>query len=174
MLLENEHIRLRAIEPDDLELLYQWENNPRYWYAGDVRTPYSKYVLKQFILDAGKDLYETKQLRLIIESKDNNTTVGAIDLFDFDPFNSRAAVGIMIDETYQQQGNAGEALALIKEYAFDYLKINQLYAHVAENNTASRKLFEGQNFEKTGVLKQWIRDGEGFSDILVYQSTPNP
>jgi len=169
VLLENEKIRLRAVEPEDLELLYRWENNPGYWHAGEIRAPHSKFILKQYILSSGKDIYENKQIRFMIESKDLNATVGTIDLFDFDVFNSRIGIGLLVDETFRHKGFASDALCLIKEYVFSYLKIHQLYAHVAETNKASAELFEKHGFEKHCVLKDWISTGNGFKNVVLYQ-----
>jgi len=169
MLLENENIKLRAVEPEDLDILYRWENNPDYWHAGELRAPHSKYVLKQYIFSAGKDIYESKQMRFMIDLKAQHQTVGTIDLFDFDAFNSRAGVGLLIDEPYRGNGLAEESLNLIKEFVFSYLKINQLYAHISARNSTSEKLFEKCGFVKTGILKQWISEENGFSDVMLYQ-----
>lgn len=169
MLLENQHIRLRAIEPEDLNLLYQWENNPNYWYAGEIRAPHSKFTLKQYILSSGKDIYENKQIRFMIESKELKKIVGTIDLFDLDIFNSRIGVGLLVDEPFQQNGFASMSLDLIQEYVISYLKIHQVYAHVAKTNEASIALFESCGFEKTATLKEWIQNKNGFTDIFLYQ-----
>lgn len=170
MLLEDEKIRLRAVEPEDLDLLYHWENNPNYWHAGEIRTLHSKFTLKQYILSAGRDIYENKQIRFMIESKELNQTVGTIDLFDFDAFNNRVGIGLLIDGDFQHKGFASAAIGLIKEYVFSYLKIHQLYAHVAETNKASAKLFEKNGFEKTCILKDWISTESGFTNVVLYQS----
>ena len=169
MLLENEKIKLRAVEPEDLDILYRWENNPDYWHAGELRTPHSKFELKQYILSAGKNIYENKQIRFMIELKMSCETVGTIDLFDFDAFNSRVGVGLLIDEPQRGNGLAEESLKLIEEFVFCYLKINQLYAHVAETNEISEKLFLKRNFLKTGILKQWISTENGFADVTLFQ-----
>lgn len=169
MLLQNEYIQLRAIEPEDLELMYQWENNSLYWHGGDTRSPYSRHILKLFIDEAGKDIYENKQLRLIISLKETQQAIGVIDLYEFDVFNSRLAVGLFIDEGHQKKGYAAMSLSIIEHYVIDYLKINQLFAYVSQTNTSSQKLFESRNFQKNGTLKQWLREGDDFSDVYVYQ-----
>ena len=38
-------IRLRAIEPEDLDLLYQIENDSSLWDVGTTNVPYSRYTL---------------------------------------------------------------------------------------------------------------------------------
>src|ERR1035437_8901968 len=127
MLFENENIRLRAVEPEDLDLLYVWENNPLLWEVGNTRNPYSRYVLKQYIIDSDKDIYENKQLRLMIVQIKTGLTIGTVDLFDFDIHNSRIALGLYVDAAFQGNGFAKSSLHLVEEYVFNYLKINQLY-----------------------------------------------
>ena len=110
-LLEHDHISLRALEPEDLEILYLWENNTAVWQLSGTLVPYSKYVLKQYLQNAGKDIFELKQLRLIIELREEKRPVGAIDLFDFDPYHKRAGVGVLIaDQSDRGKGYAREAL----------------------------------------------------------------
>ena len=79
--LSNGTITLRAIEPEDIELLFSWENDPEIWEVSHTLVPYSKYILALYIKNADKDIYESKQLRLMIDTSEGKT-IGAIDLFD--------------------------------------------------------------------------------------------
>lgn len=169
MLLENELIWLRAVEPEDLDMLYAWENNPHLWVVGNTRNPYSRFMLKQYILESGKDIYETLQLRLMITSVKSGETVGTVDLFDFDIHHSRIALGLFVDARFQGQGFAKNTLQLVEEYVFSFLKINQLYCHISETNTVSRQMFEKVGYETNGILKNWIKTIDGFENIIVFQ-----
>lgn len=166
--LENDILKLRAVEPEDLELLYRWENNAALWSAGNTRVPYSKFQLKQYIAKVSYDIFENGQLRLMMQEKAEGKTVGTVDLFDLDIHHSRVALGLFVAEEFQGKGFAKASLALTEDYVFNFLKINQLYAQIAEGNTDSRKLFEG-NYLLYGKLKSWIKTTEGFEDILTYQ-----
>ena len=166
-LLENDAIRLRAPEPEDLDKLYSWENDASLWEMGSTLSPYSRYVLKQYIADAGHDIYDHKQLRLIIELKESGITVGTIDLYDFDPHHRRAGVGILIDATYQRKGYAKSALKLLMHYAFSFIKIHQLYACIPITNTPSLHLFEQCGFETMGILKDWLFTTNGYTDVRI-------
>ena len=168
-MLENENILLRAVEPEDMDRLYAWENNPQLWDVGNTRNPYSRYVLKQYIINSDKDIYETRQLRLMMASVLTGETVGTVDLFDFDIHNSRIALGLFVDSTFQGKGYAKQSLHLVEEYVFGYLKINQLYCHIAENNIPSIRLFEQENYYKNGLLKEWIKTANGFENIVLFQ-----
>jgi len=166
--LENDRILLRAVEPEDLEVLYRWENDSSIWIAGNTRAPYSRFQLKQYIANLSSDIYESKQLRLMIVDKESNTTVGTVDLFDFDIHHSRIALGLYVSSENQGQGFAKCSLKLIENYVFNFLKINQLYVQIAKSNIASRKIFE-KEYELHGELKNWVKTPNGFDDILTFQ-----
>jgi diamine N-acetyltransferase len=169
VLLENNNIRLRAVEPEDLDLLYAWENNSALWDVGNTRNPYSKFILKQYISQCDQDIYESKQLRLMMVSVKTGDTVGTVDLFDLDIHHSRIALGLFVDAAFQGNGFARESLKLVEDYIFGYLKINQLYCHISTDNKASINMFEQENFEKSCLLKQWIKTVNGFEDIILFQ-----
>ncbi len=168
-LLENNTIKLRALEPEDLALLYQWENNTEWWQVGNTINPYSKYILREYIVNSDKSIYENKQLRLMITIKENAQTIGMIDLYDFDPHHQRAGVGIVVDNPFQQKGYAAKALELLKVYAFEHLHVKVLYAHILPENKSSVSLFEKHGFEQTGVLKSWLRQQDNYIDVFVFQ-----
>lgn len=172
-LLENETVRLRAVEPEDLDRLYTWENNPDLWDVGNTRQPYSRFLLKQYIADSQKNIFEINQLRLMIESISSGETVGTVDLFDFDNFHSRVALGLFVDKSFQGKGFAKAALHLVEDYVFNFLKLHQLYCHIAETNIASRRMFEKEGYEVNGFLKNWIRSINGFENIIVFQRFKN-
>jgi diamine N-acetyltransferase len=170
MLLENDRLKLRPLDPEDLEMLYKWENDTRLWIHGHTLSPYSKLALRQYISDAiEQDIYQSKQLRLMIELKKETKTIGTLDLYDLDARNLRAGIGILIDENYRNENYAYESLNLVKEYAFSFLHLHQLYAYILTENVHSIRLFEKAGFTKSGILKDWTRWDTEYSDVVVYQ-----
>ena len=157
MFIKGEHIYLRALEPSDVDVLYKWENNRQIWHVSNTQTPFSRYVLEQFLVNAHEDIYTNKQLRLIISETDKDEAVGAIDLFDFEPYHLRAGIGILIADEYRNKGYAFEALKLLQDYAFNTLLLKQLYCNVTVSAAASLLLFEKAGFEKVGLKKSWNR-----------------
>lgn len=168
-MLENEHIKLRALEPEDLNLLYEWENDTTLWDVGNTRQPYSKFALKQYISQFDKNIYEAGQLRLMIVEKSTQTTAGTVDLFDLDIHNSRIALGLFIDKKSQGKKLATQALHLVENYVFNFLQINQLYCQISSKNETSKRMFEKENYEVNGILKNWIKTSKGYEDIIVFQ-----
>lgn len=168
-LLLGERIRLRALEPHDVETLYLWENDTAIWVASNTQTPFSRFVLEQYIASSHLDLHTNKQLRLMISTKEG-LDVGAIDLFDFDPQHQRAGIGILIAEKMDRgKGYASEALNLLIQYCFQQLHLHQLYVNVTVDNEESIHLFKKHQFTITGIKKDWIRVGDSFVDELLMQ-----
>ncbi len=162
-------VLLRPLEPEDIEILYKWENNIELWELSNTRAPFSKYILNEYIQHSGRDIYETKQLRLVIENW-QRIPVGAIDLFDFDPYHLRAGVGILIhDNEDRHRGYASDALAVLCDYAINTLGLKQLYANIADDNDISIRLFEGMGFVQHGVKKAWLKTAHGWKDELFFQ-----
>jgi diamine N-acetyltransferase len=163
-------ISLRALEPEDLELLYEWENNSSNWIISNTVVPFSKYTLKRYLENSHKNIYETGQLRLMIDHLPGNTTIGTIDIFDFDPFHKRAGLGILIaKEEYRRKGYASMAIVCLIEYCFSTLQLHQLYCNILANNCESMELFKKAGFVQSGIKKDWIKTSDGYLDEYVFQ-----
>jgi diamine N-acetyltransferase len=163
-ILKHGQITLRALEPEDIDLLYKWENDSALWELSNAHAPYSRHLLAQYLKDSTRDVYEQKQVRFIIQTTFLQP-VGAIDLFDFDPYHQRAAVGILIHkEEDRRHGYALDALTALENYAINALGIRQLSASISEENNASIHLFEKAGYQVTGIKKQWLRTPDGWRD----------
>ena len=167
--LKNKTITLRALEPEDIDFLFSTENNSDFWEVSSTQTPFSKFILKKYLANAQQDIYEARQLRLVIENTDTNENVGFIDLFDFNPQHQRAGIGILILKEYQNKGFALEALKMITQYAFSTLNLHQVYANIPTDNRNSISLFEKLKFIKVGSQKDWILSEGSFKDVHLYQ-----
>lgn len=171
--LQGEHIFLRALEPEDLDFVYEIENNTSLWNLSDTQTPYSRFLIKQYLENAQQDIYEAKQLRLAICSL-SKETIGLIDLFDFDIKNKRAGIGILIkDKANRYKGYGKEALNLLVNYCFKTLHLHQVYANISETNEASLRLFENNGFKRIGLKEDWSFDGQQFSNEYILQRINN-
>ena len=166
-------ISFRAPEPSDIDKLYKWENDTSIWQLSNTVTPFSRHTLEEYILNSHQDIYTAKQLRLMIVLNESGETVGCIDLFDFDPVNLNAGVGILICGDHRNNGYATEALSMLVDYAFKTLHLHQLYCNITTNNEASLNLFQKQNFKIIGTKKEWIRTNDGWLDEYMLQLLNN-
>lgn len=168
--LKGTTVYLRALEPEDLDFVFCIENNEEIWEVSNTQTPYSRFLIRQYLENAHQDIYEAKQLRLAICKKDSFEAIGLIDLFDFDPKNHRAGIGIVIQNPQERNKGVGaEALDLLIQYAFQQLNLHQLYANIGSNNEISLKLFTKFGFQKIGVKKDWNFLNGKYHDEEIYQ-----
>ena len=157
-------LRLRKLEPTDLPFLYQWENDASAWADGANHNPLSQQDLRNYIESTTGDIYRDGQLRLIIEkpsavSRQPSETLGCIDLFDFDPRNRRAAIGMYIAPEHRGKGVGKEAVRLLEDYAFGQLDMRVLYAVIATHNTACTALYRHAGYTSS-PLPHWTLEDD--------------
>ncbi|HOY33329.1 MAG TPA: GNAT family protein [Bacteroidales bacterium] len=155
--MEIKHIRLRAVEPADIDFIYRLENDTENMDTAENYEWVSRYAIEQYVLSIGHDLFASGQMRLIIEYDDTilKKPVGCIELFEADPVHRRAGIGIYIIAADQKKGYASAALGTMIEYCFAKLGLHQLYCNISEDNKASMKLFENHGFNIAGLKKEW-------------------
>lgn len=167
MNIEGNLCRLRALEPEDLDAMYGWENDTDSWRVSGTVAPFSRHVLSRLIDEQQFDIYATRQMRLVIESL-NGTAVGAVDMFEFDPQNLRAGVGIIVAPPYRKQGFALDALQTLERYVRDVLRMHQLWCSVGADNEASLALFKKAGYAECGRRKEWIlTPNEAIDEVLM-------
>jgi diamine N-acetyltransferase len=167
--LSNDRIYLRAVEPEDLDIFYRMENDPAFWEISSFTVPYSRHILTQYIENLINDIYADKQLRLMVVRRNDHAVLGSIDLTDYVPLHSRAAVGIALLKEYRGNGYAKDALSLLCDYAFGFLRLKQLYANIPIDNETSRSLFGKSGFQDCGILKAWLQVGKEYKDVIMMQ-----
>ena len=167
-MLKSNLLRLRAVEPEDLDLMYLIENDTELWPFGQTSVPFSRYALKQYIAESSNDVFRDRQLRLVIETADG-ISVGFVDLQNYEPLHHRAEVGIVVVPGRQRKGLATEALRLLAKYVSAHLGIHQLYALVPECNAASLALFRKCGYKETATLQDWQNSPEGWQSVAVMQ-----
>lgn len=161
-------VRLRAIEPEDLDMLYGIENDTKLWNVSVTSVPYSRYTLYDYIANSKNDIYSDRQVRMMVENG-GGEVVGIVDLINFDPKHLRAEIGIVIKREYRNQGYAQAAISEICDYALNVLHLHQLYALVNRDNPHSLKLFEKTGFSVSSELKDWLFDGKNYHNAVLMQ-----
>ena len=158
-LLKSERVRLRALEMSDVDAIFEWDNDTEVWQYGCNSAPYSRHQIENYIATNTSDIYADRQLRLMIESTAGER-IGVVDLYNFSPFDLRAWVGILI---------APEAVRLIADYAEHYLGLHQLAVEIPVGNERSVRLFEHCGFKQSGIMRDWLKTGLHYADMLLMQ-----
>lgn len=171
-ILTGPNIRLRALEPGDAGLLYAWENDTSVWNVSNTLTPFSRFQLEEYVLNVQNDIFAVKQLRLMVVMNvpgSDEEPVGTIDLFDFDPFHQRAGIGILIRKPFRERGFAAEALQILIRYAFNTLRLHQVYCNITPDNTPSIELFTKLGFTKCAAKQDWINEEGKWKEEWMFQ-----
>lgn len=174
MFISGDKCALRAMEPNDASVLYVWENDRSLWSYSFTTTPFSNFVLEEFVQAAHQDIYANRQLRLMIVDSANEKIFGCVDLFDFDPRHQRCGIGIFVHADFRGQGIAADCLKLTLDYIFNTLLLMQVYAEVGEQNSASLRLFETNGFSRCGVKMKWHRSHLDKYENVVMMQCFNP
>ena len=161
-------VRLRAIEPEDLDLLYRIENDIKLWNIGATNVPYSRYTLHDYIANASGDIYTDRQVRMMIENAEGNI-VGIVDIVNFDPSNRRAELGLVIEEPFRQMGYAQSVMTEVANYAVSVLHLHQLYAFCDVRNEASLELFRKMGYQASMTITDWLYDGREYHNAILMQ-----
>ncbi|MBQ4540862.1 MAG: GNAT family N-acetyltransferase [Alistipes sp.] len=169
MNIEGTACRLRALEIEDIEAMYGWENDTEVWRASGSVAPFSRNVLRRLIDEQQFDIYATRQMRLVIECATSGEAVGAVDLFEFDPHHRRAGVGIIVAPPYRLRGYALDALLTLERYAKEVLMLHQLWCSAGADNKASLSQFAKAGYAECGRRREWILSTDGATDEVLMQ-----
>jgi len=171
-MLQKESVKLRAVEPQDIDFLFQLENDDMLWHVSQTLVPFSRFDMEQYVFSANKqEPFGAGQVRFIIELVENTEAemIGTIDLFALDAVNRRGGIGIVLLENYRGKSYAVNALDVLLAYGFNYLNLHQFYCNIEVENEASLKLFQSRGFKVTGVKKEWNRKNGKWIDELFLQ-----
>ncbi len=160
---------IRAIEPEDLDLMYMMENDADVCRYTSTTVPLSRYALRQYIEESRGDLFQDGQVRLAIMDDATGEACGFLDITDLDPVHRRAQVGIALLPESQGRGIATEALKEASLYVQEK-GLHQLYAVVAEENNAGRSLFKRAGYKETSTLSQWLYECGRYCNAILYQN----
>lgn len=168
-LLTDGTIRLRALEPTDLDMVEQWENDTRLWTVTDTQAPYSRQMIWQYLKTYNGDIYASHCLRLVITLAQSGQAVGLLDFEHFSAFNNRCEIGLLVAGQFVGCGYGHRAVAIAMRYAAEHLGLRQAYVVVRTDNESCLRVFEDNGFEHSGLLKQWIKRGKQYHDALILQ-----
>lgn len=168
MFISDGKISIKIAEPEDAPQIYRWENDRSLWRVSETTCPTSLFQIEQFLLGNG-DLVSNRQQRLMILLKDREQPIGSIDLFDYDPVNSRIGIGVLVESEFRGKGYATTALQMCLDYLFNNMMVHQVHCIVDLSNMASLHLFQKLGFTEGGRRRDWIKTPEGYLDVVFYQ-----
>ncbi len=161
---------LRALEPEDLELLYTIENDTETWDICSSKVNYSRYAIKQYLAQQPQEIEEAGELRLAITDSETKEAIGLIDLTSYSATNRSAEVGIALLKEKRGEGWGKAAIKEIEHYAKTHLNLRMLYAHtLAHNTSAAKNLFLTCQYTPVATLPEWHYSNGEYVDLTVFK-----
>ncbi|MDE6340702.1 MAG: GNAT family N-acetyltransferase [Muribaculaceae bacterium] len=152
------------MEPEDAEFMFEAENEEAAWIYSDYLAPLSMEMLRQYAMTYDADPLRSGQLRLVVDV--DGRPVGMADIFDISARHLHAMTGIYILPDMRSKGVGAEALRLLCEYCRTRLGMHILCAIIAERNQAARKCYRSAGFIASGILPQWLREGDYYNNAI--------
>ena len=166
-MLEGTLVRLRAMEPEDLEDAYKWVNDREVtlWLTS-LRYPVSRKDEQKWIDDAPTNSFG--DVRLAIETKDGKH-IGGINLHRVNPEDRKAGLGIMIGEKdHWSNGYGTDAIKTLLSFAFDEMNLHRVWLHVFADNERAMACYQKCGFREEGRLRQEVyQDGRYYDVVLM-------
>ena len=98
-----------------------------------------------------------------------NTPVGCVELYNYDPVNRRAAVGLVVSNEYRRQGYGTIMIQALSKFCIENTSLHQVYAEIAATNTPSINIFQRAGYQHCATLRDWVVRSNHYIDTYRYQ-----
>jgi len=166
--LQGKRVRLRGPRREDAEALFALFSDPavmRYW----SRPPMTTLGEAQGLVGEMLDSFEQRSLlNWMVTSRDDDGVIGTCTLFRIDPRHRHAEIGYALRSDHWGRGIAGEAVALMLDWAFRRLDLQRVEADIDPRNEGSRQLLARLGFSSEGVMRQRFFVGDEATDSEIF------
>jgi RimJ/RimL family protein N-acetyltransferase len=171
-IFQGQRVRLRAVEPTDWEVHYQWDfDTDSARLSSDIWFPQSRETTRAWAEEQSKRRPDDDIFRFQIERLDGGELVGTLNIHTTNLRCGTFMYGIAIMPEYRRKGYASEAIWLAVRYMFQERRYQKVTAEVYSFNEASARLHERMGFTLEGRLRQMIYTGGEYHDALIYGLT---
>lgn len=165
-MITGDKVVLRAIEPSDIDKLWEWEQDEETMRYRDYPSPPVSLMqtVKEFHDKIGLN---TKRIRLAITTSDGEL-IGEISLHDINQRAGTADFTIAIgNKEYWGHGYGTDATRSLMKYAFEQLNLHRITLYVHSFNERAIHAYEKCGFKIEGCMREaHYMDGR-YSDILM-------
>ncbi|MFC3504969.1 GNAT family N-acetyltransferase [Micromonospora krabiensis] len=110
---------------------------------------------------------QTDRLDLAVVDRAGGDCVGEVVLNLWEPHNRSCSFRILIGPGGRDRGLGTEATRLLVGHAFEQLGLHRVSLEVYAFNPRARRAYEKVGFVAEGVLRDALRDGDGWVDAIV-------
>ena len=163
---EGRLIRLRAREPEDEPLLYQWFNDPQVTEFLSLRYPNSHRTQREFLESHAQPGYN--QATFSIVKKADGVLIGGCDLTSASPENRSAILGIAIgDKSCWDGGYGTDSMRVLCRFGFEHMNLHRIQLDVYAGNDRARHVYEKVGFKLEATRRQALFKYGRYQDVHV-------
>jgi len=123
---------------------------------------------EKMIVNMNNGFLEKRSMRWGIQLKETGELAGTIGLNNLQLWSKKCEVGYDLYPDYWGNGYVSEALHAILVYCFEELNLSRVGAVTFPDNEASWKLLLKAGFEKEGLLRNYLFQGDRNLDAFVF------
>ncbi len=160
-------VRLRAIEPEDWETFYAWNQDAEASRGLNLdQFPQSKVAVREWATNVATRPPERDRFFFVIENLEGEI-VGSISTHECDPRHGTFGYGLGVRREHYRKGYATEAALLLLRHFFRERRYQKVNVHVYSFNEPSLRLHERLGFQQEGRLRRmFFVDGAWVDDVL--------
>ncbi len=142
-------IYIRPLLISDANKTFEWDNDPDRWkYDSEERYQFTALEVEKAWLAYRLGKTPDKCFAICMNFSDQH--VGNIELTNINQTNARCEVFIG-DKAVSEEAIVKGAIVRIVDYAFSYLKVNEIYADVHRENLILLSAFKQCGFDSNGL-----------------------
>jgi len=163
-----EHVRLRAVEKDDLPRFVAWFNDPDVRRNLLIYQPLSMGQEEKWYQDMLSRPIDEQPLCIEVLEDNDWVVIGDAGFLNINPHDRSAELGISLgDKRYWDQGFGTESVRLLVEHGFNQMNLNRIFLHVFETNLHGIRCYEKVGFKHEGRLREARYLDGRYIDVLV-------
>ncbi|MCY4110286.1 MAG: GNAT family N-acetyltransferase [Chloroflexi bacterium] len=144
--IRTERLLLRPLRMSDVDVVYQYAQDPEWARYLDVPQPYLRSDAEEFV----SQQLDYPSWAIVFEGR----MVGGVYLHDLDSKRLTAEVGYTVARPHRSRGFATVAVSAVVAAAFEHLKLRRIWAATDPRNVASQRVLEKIGMLREGVLRQ--------------------
>ncbi len=163
-------IRVRPTEFEDAHFLQQCDNDPEISASNTLLEPLTLLQAQALVNVGSNQLTENSFAIYIVLLKENDKEIpiGYIQLYNYDSYHKRVALGIVLLKEFRRMGYGRQLLQVVENLSRE-LQLHQIYAEVVASNKYAINFFESSSFSHVSSLPQWFWENGIYQDLLIYQ-----
>ncbi|NPA31239.1 MAG: GNAT family N-acetyltransferase [Chloroflexi bacterium] len=161
-------LRLRAVEPEDLEQAWEWVNDPEVHQFITTTWPLSHQDEVEWLERQRRLPLWQRPLSLEARTDEGWRLIGNAALVRIEWPHRWAELAIMLgDKAFWGQGYGTEAVQALTGIAFDILNLHRVQLEVYEYNARARRAYEKAGFRLEGRRREAIFYRGAYHDSLL-------